>query len=377
MLVIPARPAGRRRHHADRLVIDALDLIALAVLPRREAELFRPRVSVAFAFYADENRSRGVRMRLGIMAVLVLADPQIKGVAGHERLDAAPARRTAVVERQVAIDDIGNEIGAPHGEPAHRIGLDVVLVLVEIVGARETVAELIRAIEDHLGVVDEVHQIRCRGAGQQQSRRRAGIDDAVHGVDGDRKQRALLPLKHVALGFAVEPDLGRAAAFDDQIDLFVDVLLGKKRAGAWHLDDVGAPFAFGTVELDIAAASAEPRPRRQRQVLHLAHADIPIDRDVVGFHEKVVRRLRSAELAKAGAFESGRLVPVNLAGDLVHGHPPDAIGCAKEHKGAAGLRLRHSDGSLRLPRLSPHVQCAPVDCNATPIGASLCVSWRF
>ena len=88
-------------------------------------------------------------MRLRIMAVLVLADPQIESIAGHERLDAAQAGRAAIVERQIAIDDVGNEIGAPHGEPAHRIGLDIVLVFVEIVGAGEAVAELIRAIEDH------------------------------------------------------------------------------------------------------------------------------------------------------------------------------------------------------------------------------------
>src|SRR5579864_5045126 len=35
MLVIPARAARRRRHHADRLVIDAFDLGHLAVFPRR------------------------------------------------------------------------------------------------------------------------------------------------------------------------------------------------------------------------------------------------------------------------------------------------------------------------------------------------------
>src|SRR5208282_562551 len=139
--------------------VDALDLGGLAVLPRRQPELLRPSVSVALALDANEHRRGGVGMRLGIMAVLVLADPQIEGVAGHERLDAAPAGRAAVVERQIAIDDVGNEIGAPHGEPAHRIGLDVVFVFVEIVGAGEAVAELVWAVEDRIGAVDEVHQI--------------------------------------------------------------------------------------------------------------------------------------------------------------------------------------------------------------------------
>ena len=110
-------------------------------------------------------------MGLGVAAVLVLADPEIKGIAGHERLDPAVAGRAAVVERQVAIDDVGNEVGAPHGEAAHRIGLDVVLVFVEIVGAAETVAELIGAVEDRAEIVDEVDQVRRRGAAEQQRRR--------------------------------------------------------------------------------------------------------------------------------------------------------------------------------------------------------------
>ena len=195
MLVIPARAARRRRHHADRLVVDALDLARFAVLPRRHAVPLRPGVGVALALEADEHRGRGVRVRLGIAAVLVLADPEIERVAGHERLDAAEAGRAAVVERQVAVDDVGNEIRAPHGEPAHRIRLDVVLVAVEVVGADEAVAELERAVEDRVGVVDEVHQVRRGRAGEQQRRSRARIDDAVPGIHRDREQRALSAIR--------------------------------------------------------------------------------------------------------------------------------------------------------------------------------------
>src|ERR1700747_3439474 len=39
MLMIPARAAGRRRNHPELLIINTLDLIALAVLPRRDAEV--------------------------------------------------------------------------------------------------------------------------------------------------------------------------------------------------------------------------------------------------------------------------------------------------------------------------------------------------
>ena len=138
-------------------------------------------------------------MRLGIASGLVLADPEIERIAGHERLDAPPARRAPVVERQVAIDDVGHEIRAPHREPAHRIGLDVVLVLVEVVGAREPVLELVRRVEDEIGVVDEIHEVRRSRAGDQDGRRRAGVDDAVPGVHRDREQRSPLPLEDVPL----------------------------------------------------------------------------------------------------------------------------------------------------------------------------------
>src|SRR5262245_31459972 len=89
MLVVPARAARRRRHHADGLVVDALDLVGMAVLPGRDAVAFRPSIGVALALEADQHRRRGVRMRLGIAAVLVLADPEIECVAGHEQIGRA------------------------------------------------------------------------------------------------------------------------------------------------------------------------------------------------------------------------------------------------------------------------------------------------
>ena len=68
---------------------------------------------------------------------LVLADPQIKAVAGHERLDPAVAGRAAVVE----IDDVGNEIGAPDGEPADRVRLDIIAGLEIVLRPGEALAE--------------------------------------------------------------------------------------------------------------------------------------------------------------------------------------------------------------------------------------------
>src|SRR5206468_11631950 len=124
--------------------------------------------------------------------------------------------------------------------------------------------------------------------------------------------------EHMALVVALEPDLGRAAPLHDEVDLLVHVLFGIERAGARHLDDVVAPFAFGAVELDVAAAAAGALPWRQRQVLHLADADVAEHRDAFRLHEVVVGRLRPAELAEAGALAAGRLMPMGRAWDIMH-----------------------------------------------------------
>jgi hypothetical protein len=121
-------------------------------------------------------------VRFGIVAVLVLTDPEIKCIAGHERFDTAPAGRATIIERQIAIDNVGNEIGPPHRQTAHRIRLDIVLVFVEIVGAGKAVAELIRTVENRVDAIDQIHQIGRGRAGKEQGRRRAGIDDAVHRI---------------------------------------------------------------------------------------------------------------------------------------------------------------------------------------------------
>src|SRR5665213_1787420 len=121
----------------------------------------------------------------------------------------------------------------------------------------------------------------------------------------------------MALAVAVEPDLGRAAAVDDVIELLIKMLLGIEGAARRHLDDIAAPFALGAEELDVAAAPAKTAPFGERQVLHLADADVAIDRDALALHELVVGRGGTAEFAVAGFPAAGRLVPMNLAGGIV------------------------------------------------------------
>src|SRR5262249_22913684 len=93
MLVEPVAAHRRGRDHTDRLVALTKPLVGVAVPPRRGAERFRPGIGVALALDADQHGGGGVLVRLGIAAGLVLADPQIEAVAGHERLDPAVAGR--------------------------------------------------------------------------------------------------------------------------------------------------------------------------------------------------------------------------------------------------------------------------------------------
>ena len=93
---------------------------------------------------------------------------------------------------------------------------------------------------------------------------------------------------------------------------------GIERAGTRHLDHVAAPFSLGAVELDVCSSAAQPFPRCQRKVLHLAHADAAVDRNPFRFHEQVIGCLRPAELAEAGPVLTGRFVPMRPAGQFVH-----------------------------------------------------------
>src|SRR5262252_1618608 len=104
----------------------------------------------------------------------------------------------------------------------------------------------------------------------------------MHGIDGDREQRALLPFKHMALGVGVKPDLRGAAPLDHEIDFLIKMLLGIERAGARHLDHVAAPFALGAVKLNVSATAAKASPWCKRQVLHSADPDIAEHRNALG-----------------------------------------------------------------------------------------------
>ena len=100
----------------------------------------------------------------------------------------------------------------------------------------------------------------------------------------------------------------------------------------------------------------------QRQVLHLADADVAEDRNAFRLHEQVVRRLRPAELAEAGALETRRLVPMNLTGDLVHGGAPvtATMKVAAPQRNAALVAISIV---ACLRELLLHVQCVSTQCN--------------
>ena len=249
-------------------------------------------------------------MGLGIAAVFVLTDPEVEAVVGHERFDAAVARRAPVIQRQFAVHRVGDQVGATHRQSAYRIGLDIIAGLVEILGAAKAIMKHEGIVEHRAEAVQHVQHVRRRGPSEQQGAAGTAIDDAMQGVHRDRKHRAGLPFEDMLLAVAFLPDLGRAAALDDQEDLLVHVLFDVERARRRHLDDVAAPLALGAVELDEVAAPAHAFPGDERQVLHLADADAAKHRNAFLFHERVVGCRLLAELAEAGFLVACRFVPV-------------------------------------------------------------------
>src|SRR4030095_5465085 len=118
-----------------------------------------------------------------------------------------------------------------------------------------------------------------------------GIDDAMGRVHWNRKDRPFLPFEGQLFGIAINPHFGGAAALDDKILLFVKMLLGIERAGTRNFYDVAAPQSLGAEQLNERAVAAGALPWFARQILHSAHADIAINRDPLGFHVVVIRRV--------------------------------------------------------------------------------------
>src|SRR6266567_1963465 len=156
---------------------------------------------------------------------------------------------------------------------------------------------------------------------------RGRVDDAVPGVHRDREHRSLLPLEHVPLRVALEPDLGRAASLDHEENLLVHVLLGVQRSCRRHLDHVAAPLGLRAMELDKVPASAGTLPRRERKILHLSYTDPSEDGNALGLHEGVVGCRLLLELAVAGLAGAGRLVPVGLVLFMRHGNSSGSFLC--------------------------------------------------
>src|SRR5262249_62127104 len=112
-------------------------------------------------------------------------------------------------------------------------------------------------------------------------------------VERNTEKRSGLPFKYVRSGLTLLPDFGGAASLDYQNDLFIKVPLDVERPGARHLDHVAAPQPFGAVELNVAAAAANPFPGCQWQGLDPPHANAAANPDALRLPETVVRPPRA------------------------------------------------------------------------------------
>src|SRR3984893_15470495 len=121
MGVEPVAAVGRSGNETYGLVVLAIDLIGLAVLPRGHPDRAWPSVGIALALDAHEHGRRHVGVGLGITAGDVLPDKSVEHVGRHVRLHPLVAGRAPVIEVELGIEDVGDEIGLAHGEPAQRV----------------------------------------------------------------------------------------------------------------------------------------------------------------------------------------------------------------------------------------------------------------
>ena len=197
--------------------------------------------------------------------------------------------RALVVQRQLDVHDVGKDVAADRRPAANRLGLEVRADLEEIVAGVEALGELVRVVEDEPMALIDVHHRRRVVRRQQQRWAASRVDESMPGIDGRQKQRARLPLEHVLLRAALVPHLGAAAAFDDQEELVVHVLLGVQGAAGRHLDHEHAFDAFEAVQIQERPPPAQALPVAERQVARVAHPDATVDRDAFLFHEALVR----------------------------------------------------------------------------------------
>ena len=159
-------------------------------------------------------------------------------------------------------------------------------------------------------IIDKVHDVGRGGAAQQESRRIRRIDEAMIGVERNRKKRTLLPFECLLLGLAVIPHFGRAAAFNHEDLLFIHMLFSIQCAARRNLNHIHAPQAFRTEELDVCAATAQTLPRLHRQIMHALHADGAMHRNAFCFHEAIIRHGGARKIPEASIFASLWLVPM-------------------------------------------------------------------
>src|SRR4029450_3752516 len=123
----------------------------------------------------------------------------------------------------------------------------------------------------------------------------------MRGVHRNAENRTFLPFKRELLWIAVDPNFGSAAAVDDEILLFVQVLFGIQCSRAGNFDDVATPQTFGAEELNKRAVAAHAFPGFARQILHPAYSDVAIDRNTLRLHEVVIGRIGPEKFSIAGS----------------------------------------------------------------------------
>ena len=170
VLMEPVPATGGGGYQAALLVALLADHVAFAVFPGMGADALRPAVGIALALEAHQDGFRGMAVAGRIAASRVLGDEAVGLVleAAKAGLDTAIAGGALVVQRHIAVDDVGVDVAVQQRSPVDRIGDQLGPRLEEILVVLVEAGRVFGGVlEDELAVGIQIHDRRGIGGCQQ------------------------------------------------------------------------------------------------------------------------------------------------------------------------------------------------------------------
>src|SRR5258706_7576922 len=242
------KPAAGWDNQTARLPIEALDLLAA-----------RPEQRVALAGEDDHVRTGAVKVGFLVTADSELRDMAAQRVFGNFQAHLRTAATAFFPFEQLQIFHVGDEVGLPGsaGKPGSRVAEIIFLGI-------KAVAKNVRAVENEIAVMDQIHHARRAGDGEKTRRLVAvAIEELMPGVQRRREQRTFLPFES-SFRLAFIPDRRRATAADDVDQLFVHMFFRFERFACRDFADISVVGFTGAFQAEAHAQPTGARPWRER-----------------------------------------------------------------------------------------------------------------